>query len=128
MRPPTGARLKLKAQVNPKVGADTVFVPYSFSGWWQGVDLLPYYPEGSAPFVRAEAINTGTTYGYDRVTMMQATKTTLCQVERTENANRESRHGANEIPARRRALHRVRTQRRGTQERERCAHGREPPP
>jgi len=82
MRTPTGARLKLKAQVTPKVGPDTVFVPYSFGGWWQGVDLLPYYPSGSAPFVRGEAVNTGTTYGYDRVTMMQETKTTLCQVER----------------------------------------------
>jgi formate dehydrogenase major subunit len=82
MRTPTGARLKLKAQITPKVGPDTVFVPYSFSGWWQGVDLLPWYPSGSAPFVRAEAINTGTTYGYDRVTMMQETKTTLCQIER----------------------------------------------
>jgi len=82
MRTPTGARLKFKAQITPKVGADTVFVPYSFGGWWQGVDLLPYYPEGSAPFVRGDAINTGTTYGYDRVTMMQETKTTLCQIER----------------------------------------------
>src|SRR6266850_291325 len=82
MRTPTGARLKFKAQITPKVGADTVFVPYSFGGWWQGVDLLPHYPEGSAPFVRGDAINTGTTYGYDRVTMMQETKTTLCQIER----------------------------------------------
>jgi formate dehydrogenase major subunit len=82
MTTPTGARLKLKAQVTPKVGNDTVFVPYSFSGWWQGVDLLPYYPDGAAPIVRGEAVNTGTTYGYDRVTMMQETKTTLCQVER----------------------------------------------
>jgi len=32
--------------------------------------------------VRGEAINTGTTYGYDRVTMMQESKTTLCQIER----------------------------------------------
>jgi formate dehydrogenase major subunit len=30
--------------------------------------------------VRAEAVNTATTYGYDAVTMMQETKTTLCQV------------------------------------------------
>src|SRR5258708_5748893 len=82
MRTPTGGRLKFKAQITPKVGADTVFVPYSFGGWWQGVDLLPHYPEGSAPFVRGDAINTGTTYGYDRVTMMQETKTTLCQIER----------------------------------------------
>ncbi len=38
------------------------------------------YPEGAAPIVRGEAVNTATTYGYDSVTMMQETKTTLCQV------------------------------------------------
>jgi formate dehydrogenase major subunit len=37
-------------------------------------------PEGAAPIVRGEAVNTATTYGYDRVTMMQESKTTLCQV------------------------------------------------
>ena len=46
----------------------------------QGQDMLPYYPEGAAPIVRGEAVNTATTYGYDRVTMMQETKTTLCRV------------------------------------------------
>ena len=80
MLTPTGARLRFKAFITPKVGPDTVFVPYSFSGWWQGVDLLPHYPTGAMPFVRADAINTGTTYGYDRVTMMQESKTTLCQI------------------------------------------------
>ena len=35
---------------------------------------------GAAPIVRGEAVNTATTYGYDRVTMMQETKTTLCNV------------------------------------------------
>ena len=34
------------------------------------------------PVVRGEAVNTATTYGYDSVTMMQETKTTLCQIER----------------------------------------------
>ena len=48
---------------------------------WQGKDLKDYYPAGAAPIVRGEAINTATTYGYDRVTMMQETKTTICQVE-----------------------------------------------
>jgi len=62
------------------VGPDTVFIPFHFSGWWQGEDMLPYYPEGAAPIVRGEAVNTATTYGYDRVTMMQETKTTLCNV------------------------------------------------
>ena len=37
---------------------------------------------GAAPVVRGEAINTATTYGYDSVTMMQETKTTVCNVEK----------------------------------------------
>ncbi|MGQ0509392.1 MAG: formate dehydrogenase subunit alpha [Betaproteobacteria bacterium] len=75
-------RLKVKALVTERVGADTCFIPFHFSGWWQGQDMLAYYPEGAAPIVRGEAVNTATTYGYDRVTMMQETKTTLCQVEK----------------------------------------------
>jgi len=77
---PAGARIKVKAQVTERVGADTCFIPFHFSGWWQGEDMLAYYPDGAAPIVRGEAVNTATTYGYDRVTMMQETKTTLCQV------------------------------------------------
>ena len=77
---PSGAKIKVKAKVVEAVGPDTVFVPFHFAGWWQGEDMLPYYPEGAAPIVRGEAVNTATTYGYDRVTMMQETKTTLCQV------------------------------------------------
>jgi len=77
---PSGARIKVKAKVTEGVGPDTVFIPFHFSGWWQGEDMLPYYPDGAAPIVRGEAVNTATTYGYDRVTMMQETKTTLCQV------------------------------------------------
>jgi formate dehydrogenase major subunit len=79
---PTGARLKVKALVTPRVGPDTAFIPFHFSGWWQGKDLLEYYPEGAAPVVRGEAVNTATTYGYDSVTMMQETKTTICNIER----------------------------------------------
>jgi formate dehydrogenase major subunit len=77
---PTGAQLKVKAWVFERVGPGTVFVPFHFAGWWMGKDMLGYYPEGSAPIVRGEAVNTATTYGYDSVTMMQETKTTLCQV------------------------------------------------
>jgi formate dehydrogenase major subunit len=77
---PSGAKIKVKAKVVEAVGPDTVFIPFHFAGWWQGQDMLPYYPEGAAPIVRGEAVNTATTYGYDIVTMMQETKTTLCQV------------------------------------------------
>jgi formate dehydrogenase major subunit len=77
---PSGAKIKVKAKVTEGVGPDTVFIPFHFAGWWQGQDLLPYYPEGAAPIVRGDAVNTATTYGYDIVTMMQETKTTICQV------------------------------------------------
>jgi formate dehydrogenase major subunit len=79
---PSGARIRVKALVTEGVGPDTVFIPFHFSGWWQGEDMLPYYPDGAAPIVRGEAVNTATTYGYDRVTLMQETKTTLCNVEK----------------------------------------------
>ncbi|MEO5659648.1 MAG: formate dehydrogenase subunit alpha [Polaromonas sp.] len=79
---PTGARLNVQAMVTERVGADTVFMPFHFSGRWQGADMLAYYPAGAHPVVRGEAVNTGTTYGYDSVTMMQESKTTICNVEK----------------------------------------------
>ncbi len=79
---PTGARIKVRALVTERVGQGTSFIPFHFAGWWQGKDLLDKYPEGAAPIVRGEAVNTATTYGYDSVTMMQETKTTLCNIER----------------------------------------------
>ena len=82
VKTPSGARLLVKAQVTERVDRETVFLPFHFSGHWGGVDLLQYYPEGAHPVVRGEAANTATTYGYDSVTMMQETKTTVCQVER----------------------------------------------
>ena len=69
-------------QLTQRVSRNMVFIPFHFSGWWQGEDMLKHYPEGAAPIVRGEAVNTATTYGYDIVTAMQETKTTLCQVAR----------------------------------------------
>ena len=79
---PTGARIKVKALVTERVDKETAFMPYHFAGHWQGADMGSYYPGGTAPIVRGEAANTITTYGYDIVTMMQETKTTVCQIER----------------------------------------------
>jgi formate dehydrogenase major subunit len=79
---PTKARLKVKTLVTERVASGTVFCPFHFAGHWMGKDLLDKYPEGAAPVVRGEAVNTATTYGYDIVTMMQETKTTLCQVSK----------------------------------------------
>jgi formate dehydrogenase major subunit len=80
VKSPTGAKIKVKSQVTERVASGTTFIPFHFAGWWQGADMLSKYPDGAAPIVRGEAVNTATTYGYDSVTMMQETKTTLCQV------------------------------------------------
>jgi formate dehydrogenase major subunit len=74
--------IKVKAMVTERVAPDTVFLPFHFSGRWGGVDMAPYYPDGAMPVVRGEAVNTATTYGYDSVTMMQETKTTVCQIQK----------------------------------------------
>uniref|UniRef100_E6PMH3 Formate dehydrogenase, alpha subunit FdnA n=1 Tax=mine drainage metagenome TaxID=410659 RepID=E6PMH3_9ZZZZ len=79
---PTGARIKVRARVTEAVDRSTVFIPFHFAGHWQGKDLRQFYPEGAAPIVLGEAVNTATTYGYDAVTMMQESKTTVCQLER----------------------------------------------
>jgi len=79
---PTGARLKVKALVTPRVPPGLVWMPFHFGGWWMGEDLLKHYPEGAAPIVRGEAVNTGWSYGYDAVTMMQETKVSLCRLAR----------------------------------------------
>ncbi|WP_290637027.1 formate dehydrogenase subunit alpha [Aquisalimonas sp.] len=77
---PEGGRISIKALVTDRVGRGTVFTPFHFGGHFQGEDLIDRYPEGAAPYVRGESTNTATTYGYDSVTMMQETKTTLCRV------------------------------------------------
>ena len=63
-----------------RVNKGVAFMPFHFGGWFQGKDLYDKYPEGTAPYVRGEACNTATTYGYDSVTQMQETKATLCRI------------------------------------------------
>ena len=77
---PEKGKIKIQAQVTERVGKGTVFLPFHFAGQFQGKDLRSKYPQGSDPYVLGEAANTATTYGYDAVTQMQETKTTLCKV------------------------------------------------
>jgi formate dehydrogenase major subunit len=79
---PEGARVRVAALVTGRVGPGTVFMPFHFAGWWMGQDISGRYPEGTVPYVVGESANTATTYGYDAVTAMQETKTTLCRIER----------------------------------------------
>ncbi|WP_300464920.1 formate dehydrogenase subunit alpha [Desulfobacula sp.] len=79
---PEGGRIKVRAMVTRRVMPGVTWTPFHFGGWFQGKDLVDRYPEGTAPYVRGEACNTATTYGYDPVTQMQETKATLCRIQR----------------------------------------------
>ena len=70
----------MKALVTERVDADTVLHAFPLLRPLDGRGPAQVLPEGAHPVVRGEAINTATTYGYDSVTMMQETKTTMCQV------------------------------------------------
>ncbi len=73
-------RILVRALVTERVGRGVAFMPFHFGGWWMGEDLREKYPEGADPYVLGEASNTAQTYGYDSVTQMQETKTTLCRI------------------------------------------------
>jgi formate dehydrogenase major subunit len=66
--------------VTDRVGKGVAWMPFHFSGWYQGTDMRAKYPQGTDPYVLGESVNTVTTYGFDPVTGMQETKCTLCQI------------------------------------------------
>ncbi|MBY0299891.1 MAG: hypothetical protein K2X71_28290, partial [Methylobacterium sp.] len=78
--PENSAKAKVKALVTERVAKGVAFMPFHFSGWYQGRDMRAYYPKDTDPVVLGESVNTVTTYGYDPVTGMQETKATLCQI------------------------------------------------
>jgi formate dehydrogenase major subunit len=78
--PENSAKVKVRALVTDRVGKGVAWMPFHFSGFYQGEDRRSRYPAGSDPIVLGESVNTVTTYGYDPVTNMQETKVTLCQI------------------------------------------------
>jgi formate dehydrogenase major subunit len=79
--PENSAKAKVRALVTDRVGKGVAWMPFHFSGFYEGSDLRGRYPAGSDPIVLGESVNTVTTYGYDPVTNMQETKVTLCQIK-----------------------------------------------
>ncbi|HEX2116266.1 MAG TPA: formate dehydrogenase subunit alpha [Alphaproteobacteria bacterium] len=75
-------RLKVRAMVTERVGKGVAWMPFHFAGHWMGEDRRSRYPQGTDPIVLGEAANTALTYGYDPVTQMQETKTSLCRIEK----------------------------------------------
>ncbi len=78
---PEGGKVLVMAMLTERVGRGVAFMPFHFAGWFQGEDRRHKYPEGADPYVLGEATNTAQTYGYDSVTQMQETKTTLCRIQ-----------------------------------------------
>jgi formate dehydrogenase major subunit len=74
------SKARMKALITERIGRGVAWMPYSFAGWFQGVDQRSKYPKGSDPIVLGESANTLTTYGFDPVTGMQEPKATLCQI------------------------------------------------
>ena len=79
---PEKGKVKVQAMVTERVGKGVAFMPFHFGGHFQGKDLRDKYPAGADPIVLGESTNTAQTYGYDSVTQMQETKTTLCKITR----------------------------------------------
>ena len=77
---PEGAKVKVAAMITDRVEPGVAFMPFHFGGFYQGKDLRAKYPKGADPIVLGEAANTAMTYGYDSVTHMQETKTSLCKI------------------------------------------------
>ena len=78
--PENSARARVKALVTDRVGRGVAWMPFHFSGFYQGADQRDRYPQGTDPVVLGESVNTITTYGFDPVTGMQEPKATLCQI------------------------------------------------
>ncbi|WP_430437151.1 formate dehydrogenase subunit alpha [Oceanibaculum nanhaiense] len=79
---PEGGKVHVMAMLTERVGRGVAFMPFHFGGKFQGKDQRAKYPQGADPYVLGESTNTAQTYGYDSVTQMQETKTTLCRIER----------------------------------------------
>jgi formate dehydrogenase major subunit len=79
--PEYNSKVKVMAFVTDRVGQGVAFMPFHFSGHWEGEDQRSAYPPGTDPIVLGHPVNAVTTYGYDPVTFMQETKVTLCRIE-----------------------------------------------
>ncbi|MCK0149724.1 formate dehydrogenase subunit alpha [Marivita sp. S6314] len=77
---PEGGKVKVMAMLTNRVAPGVAFMPFHFGGHFQGEDQRSKYPSGADPYVLGESTNTAQTYGYDSVTQMQETKSTLCKI------------------------------------------------
>ena len=58
----------------------TIFMPYHWAGWFEGVSYADRWPEGTQELAYGDSVNIICVDGYDRSTIMQETKACLCKV------------------------------------------------
>jgi len=73
-------RCKVRAYVTERVNDKTVFMPYHWAGWFEGVSYENRWPSGTGELALGDSCNIITVDGYDRSTNMQETKACLCKV------------------------------------------------
>ncbi|MFW5921813.1 MAG: molybdopterin-dependent oxidoreductase [Halodesulfurarchaeum sp.] len=78
-------KMLVQARVTERVNDEEVFLPFHWGGLFEGESFTDRYPEGTEPLVIGDSANIGTSVGYDVVTNMQATKVTLCGLERASS-------------------------------------------
>lgn len=79
---PEGTKIKVKARLVASVKSDSIFLPFHWAGYMQGVDMTGNFPDGTKPYSVGESANTVTNYGYDIVTQIPETKGGLCRLEK----------------------------------------------
>ena len=118
------SKAKMKALVTERVGKGVAWMPFHFGGWFGGVDLRSKL-SGRVP-IRSCSAKART-----RSLPTATTRRPACRSRKSPSVRssgvRSNDHGANEIPLRRRPLHRVQRLRHRLQERTRSAVGHQPP-
>lgn len=79
---PEGTKIKVRARIVHSVKPDSIFLPFHWAGYMQGVDMTGNFPDGTKPYAVGESANTVTNYGYDIVTQIPETKGGLCRIEK----------------------------------------------
>jgi formate dehydrogenase major subunit len=78
--PENESKVRVKALLTERVAPGVAFMPFHFSGYFEGEDHRSKYPPGTDPIVLGEMANNITSYGYDPVTGMHEGKATICQI------------------------------------------------
>jgi formate dehydrogenase major subunit len=73
-------KIKVKAKITNRVNDQTAFVPFHWSGVFEGNDYSDRWPEGTAEVVVGDSVNIITSPGVDQVTQTQETKVALCNI------------------------------------------------